>query len=161
MLPELKMHHHDQFFVEYFYWPESIYRSTEEEQSEPSDRSTGEDSEEQPESTDRSTWLTQYTIDAEYQATLDLLSAMISALPAGWQRRLLEDMVAAPNPFMPWRGWTDIIAEIKQELGIEAPDVRVFPQWDVVFDRRWDNDSPDYYRSEGDDIPGGGDSSAR
>jgi hypothetical protein len=81
-------------------------------------------------------------VDEDYQTALDLVRAMFSHLPAGWEVQFIQE--AKENRDAPWSGFTTVIQKIMQDVGIEVPDVAPSDRWLVdritVAEHDWDSD---------------------
>jgi hypothetical protein len=64
--------------------------------------------------------VTQYTVDEDYQATLDLVRDMFSHLPTYWELQFMQEVKEDRDA--PWSGFTTVIQKIMQDVGIEVPD---------------------------------------
>lgn len=68
---------------------------------------------------------TRYTVDEDYQASLDVVSTMFSRLPSDWQSRYHEE-VDCPMDAEVSRSYTalsSVIKTIAVEIGVEVEDV--------------------------------------
>ncbi|TEB29166.1 hypothetical protein FA13DRAFT_1711180 [Coprinellus micaceus] len=86
--------------------------------------------------------VTQYTVDEDYQAALDLVRDMFSHLPTDWEAQLTQE--TKENLYVPWNGFASVIQKIMQDVGIEEPDVAPSDRWLVdritVAEHDWDSD---------------------
>lgn len=74
---------------------------------------------------------TRYTVDEDYQASLDVVSAMFSRLPSDWQSRYHEEVDGPMDGYMDakvsrsYTALSSFIKTIAVEIGVEVEDVDV------------------------------------
>ena len=63
---------------------------------------------------------TSYTVDEDYQASLDIVAAMFSRLPSDWQARYCEEV--GDKTLKSYTALSSVIKAITVDMGIEVED---------------------------------------